>query len=242
MFGIKNIRKSYGKHVVLDNVSLSVMPGEAVCVAGSNGCGKSTLFRIMAGVIKPDSGDLMYCIEGVYNISSAVLSGRVAKRCFFEEKVGFVPQDNPLIEELSVRDNLRFWYAGKPGIKSIADILDEPLVETLNISSYLDKKVSALSGGMKKRVSIACACGCHPEILIMDEPGASLDLMCKADIRKFINDYKASGGMIVFSSHEDEEIAMADRMAVIADGRLTELTRVLHGTELLNYIRSKSHE
>ena len=141
MFGIKNIRKSYGKHVVLDNVSLSVMPGEAVCVAGSNGCGKSTLLRIMAGVINPDSGDLMYCIEGVDNISPAVLSGRVAKRCFFEEKGGFVPQDTPLIEELYVRDNLRLWYAGKPGIKSIADIIDEQLVETLNISSYLDKKV-----------------------------------------------------------------------------------------------------
>ena len=64
MFGIKNIRKSYGKHVVLDNVSLSVMPGEAVCVAGSNGCGKSTLLRIMAGVINPDSGDLMYRRSG----------------------------------------------------------------------------------------------------------------------------------------------------------------------------------
>ena len=242
MFEVRNITKSYGKHVVLDNINLAVKPGEAVCIAGSNGCGKSTLLRIMAGVIKPDSGDLLYCIEGVDNVSPAVLSGKAVRRRFFEEKVGFVPQDNPLIEELSVRDNLKFWYAGKPGIKSIVDILEEPLVETLNISSYLDKKVSALSGGMKKRVSIACAYGSHPEILIMDEPGASLDLMCKADIRKFINDYKASGGMIVFSSHEDEEIAMADRMAVIAEGKLTELTRVLRGTELLDYIRSKSHE
>ena len=242
MFEVRNITKSYGKHVVLDNINLAVKPGEAVCIAGSNGCGKSTLLRIMAGVIKPDSGDLLYCIEGVDNVSPAVLSGKAVRRRFFEEKVGFVPQDNPLIEELSVRDNLKFWYAGKPGIKSIVDILEEPLVETLNISSYLDKKVSALSGGMKKRVSIACAYGSHPEILIMDEPGASLDLMCKADIRKFINDYKALGGMIVFSSHEDEEIAMADRMAVIAEGKLTELTRVLRGTELLDYIRSKSHE
>ena len=189
MFEVRNITKSYGKHVVLDNINLAVKPGEAVCIAGSNGCGKSTLLRIMAGVIKPDSGDLLYCIEGVDNVSPAVLSGKAVRRRFFEEKVGFVPQDNPLIEELSVRDNLKFWYAGKPGIKSIADILEEPLVETLNISSYLDKKVSALSGGMKKRVSIACAYGSHPEILIMDEPGASLDLICKADIRKFINDY-----------------------------------------------------
>jgi ABC-2 type transport system ATP-binding protein len=190
MFKIENVSKSYGRQNVLVNVSLTVNDGEAVCIAGPNGCGKSTLLKIAAGVMKPDSG------------SVGIVGERTA--------LGYVPQEPPLIEELSVRDNLRFWYC--TGGANVEKMCGQPPVATLEILPFIDKKVSCLSGGMKKRVSIACACGGNPAILVMDEPGASLDAEFKRKLREFIAEFTGNGGIVLFSSHEDAEIAMADRI------------------------------
>lgn len=213
MLMLDDIGKRYGKHRVLEHVSLTLDKGEALCIAGANGCGKSTLLKMVAGVIKPDSGEI--------------------KRF---GRTGYVPQEDPLIDELTVRDNLCFWYGCRAG--KVARICEDELIKRLGIGEYLDKRVSKLSGGMKKRVSIACACGNSPDILVMDEPGASLDIVCKADIRDFVRMFTASGRSVIYTSHEDAEIDMADRMAVIAGGRITQLSRVLSGSELLEYIKN----
>ena len=197
---INNIRKKYGKQLVLDGVNLEIEPGESVCIAGTNGCGKSTLLKIAAGVLKADGGSIDYGIDNAH--------------------IGYVPQESPLIDELTVKDNLKFWFCA--GGAKVEQMCSEGYIGKLEISSYIDKRVSKLSGGMKKRASIACACGNNPDILIMDEPGASLDREFKAVIRDFVSAYTANGGIVLFSSHEDAEITMADRIVVLRDGKICE--------------------
>lgn len=199
MLEIRDIRKKYGKQVVLDGVNFTVNDGESVCIAGSNGCGKSTLLKIVAGVLKADSGSVVVNLD------------KTGK-----PDIGYVPQESPLIEELSVRDNLKFWYCA--GSAKVEKLCREGSVGKLEIIPYIDKKVCKLSGGMKKRVSIACACGCNPDILVMDEPGASLDREFKAVIQDFVKAFTQKGGIVLFSSHEDAEITMADRIITLKDG------------------------
>lgn len=195
---IDNISKRYGRQQVLDGVNLEINPGESVCIAGTNGCGKSTLLKIIAGVIKADGGNITYGADNV--------------------RIGYVPQESPLIDELTVRDNLKFWFCS--GGSRVEKMCSEGYIGRLDISSYIDKRVSKLSGGMKKRASIVCACGNNPDILIMDEPGASLDREFKAVIRDFVKAFTGEGGIVLFSSHEDAEITMADRIVVLRDGKI----------------------
>lgn len=199
---IVDISKKYGKHQVLDGINLEISEGEAVCIAGSNGCGKSTLLKIVAGVMRADAGTVEY----------------VSSDSEKKKRVGYVPQESPLIEELTVRDNLSFWYC-KRG-RELDRLCSDGYIGKLDIIPYIDKKVSKLSGGMKKRAGIACACGNEPDILIMDEPGASLDREFKAVIRDFVQEFKSKGGIVLFSSHEDAEITMADRIVLLKNGRI----------------------
>ena len=101
MVEVRDIRKSYGRKLVLDGVGFSAQPGEQIALVGRNGCGKSTLMQIMAGLIKADSGTVSYFGQGIR-------TGRG-----FSHTVGYLPQENPLIEELSVADNISLWSGSR---------------------------------------------------------------------------------------------------------------------------------
>ena len=155
MLNFSQITKQYGSLTVLKDVSLQVARGECVCVAGANSQGKTTLLSIGAGLLTPEKG-------------------RVAK----DGGVGFVPQENALLEELSVRDNLLLWYSACRKKTSLCFREDSPETR-LGLSSFARQKISRLSGGMKKRASIAAALAGDPDYLLMDEPFAALDLESK---------------------------------------------------------------
>lgn len=214
-----NIIKKYGRHIILNNVTLSVSQGSCVAIAGANGCGKSTLLNILAGTRPATSGELY--IQGK-KIS--------AKSRLFGDTIGFVPQENPLFENLSVYDNLRFWYCDsrKTSKKEFFDNI--PAV--LGLAPYKNHTVEKLSGGLKKRLSIACALAKEPPVLILDEPGAALDVVCKENIRQYLLEYKKQGGTIILTSHEDSDLTIADTMYLIEHGRLTRLDRPISGSAL----------
>ena len=90
----------------------------------------------------------------------------------------------------------------------------------LHVDEFINKKVSSLSGGMKKRLSIGCAMANRPSVLILDEPSASLDLECKEDIASYLNSYKQSGGIIIIASHEEREINLCDIIYILKNGVL----------------------
>lgn len=202
MLVVSGITKKYGRSQILKDVSLSVKAGEIVAIIGKNGCGKSTLLKIIAGVLKPDSGNITY-----YN-RDALKDNKV-----FSKFAGYVPQDNPLMEELTVKDNLLFWSMSKD--------IDKDVLEEFDLEEILNKKVSSLSGGMKRRLSIATTVINRPPVLILDEPTSSLDLYYQKCIMDALLDIKKKDGMVLMSTHNESEILMADRVYVFDDGGLT---------------------
>lgn len=218
MIEIENLTSAYGKKKVLQGISLYAERGECIGIVGPNGCGKSTLLSVMAGVLKPQSGKLNY-------YGKNALENRVV----FQKMTGYVPQENPLMPELSVYDNLRLWYPDKA---ELTKELEEGFLQILGIPSFLKVPVSKLSGGMKKRVSIGIALSGMPPVLILDEPSAALDLVCKEDIRRYLQIYLERKGTVVITTHEESELSLCSSLYVMKDGKLTQVDRTLRGKEL----------
>ena len=146
-----------------------------------------------------------------------------------------MPQENPLMEELTVRDNLLLWYRGSR--KQMESDLKGGAASMLGVDRMLDRTVGKLSGGMKKRLGIACALSNHAPVLIMDEPGAALDLECKEVIRNYLREYMASGGAVILTSHELAELALCTKMYILKGGVLSGIDCGLSAKELISQFR-----
>lgn len=224
MLEISNICKSYHRQNILKEVELTVRPGECAGIVGYNGCGKTTLLSILAGALKADKGSIL-------------LNGRqaVGHPKVFAREAAYVPQENPLMEELTVRDNLLLWYRGSR--KSMEKDLESGAAAMLGIDKMINRTASKLSGGMKKRLSIACALSNHAPLLIMDEPGAALDLECKEIIKNYLKDYMSGGGAVILTSHELAELAVCTDMYVLKNKALTKIANGLPASELVEQFR-----
>lgn len=220
MLEVKEIYKSYRKKQILNGVSLQAGPGDCIGIAGGNGCGKTTLLSILAGVNKPDRG--VICFDG---------EDALGKRRLFEEKAAYVPQENPIIPELSARDNFKLWYKGNQ--KRMEMDLKEGVANALGLPEFLDTPAGKLSGGQKKRLSIASALSNHASLLIMDEPGAALDLAAKEEILSYLRNYLAQGGTIVLTSHEMGELSLCNRLYIMKRGALSAVPIGLEPEELI---------
>lgn len=191
MIGLLDVSFSYGRQTILENLSLSVDPGECVVLAGPNGSGKSTALSILAGIFRPDSGQV-----------------------FTEGLIGYVPQGTALFEDMTVGDNLRF-FAGMAGTA-----IQSPL--PFHVEQMWKKKVSRLSGGMKKRVSIASALLGSPRLVLLDEPCASLDVEYKDELISLVHDLKNQGCAIIYVSHDPMEVAsFYDKLVFFGDTIVT---------------------
>lgn len=200
---IKHLRKRFQSKQVLKDIHLTVRPGTCVGILGANGCGKSTMLSILAGVQNADGGQFLWDDRDLLRDSKA----RSAR-------VGYVPQGTPLIEELSARDNLLLWYERK----AMEQQLGNGVLQLLGIGDFLKVPVSKLSGGMKKRLSIGCAMATQPPMLLLDEPTAALDLACKQSIAAWLRQYKAQGGTLLLTTHDVMELELCDEWYIIKDG------------------------
>lgn len=221
---VNDICKKYGKKQVLKGATFHAKQGECVAVVGANGCGKSTLLGILSGTLKADSGNIFY--DGKNPLADSKV---------FSRYIGYVPQENPLMDQLTVYDNLRFWYCDSN--RSIAADMQNGILKEFGLDAYRNYTVNKLSGGLKKRLSIACALAADPRILIMDEPGAALDLICKEDIKRYLKKYLAQGGTVLITSHEEAELSICDRMYLLRDGVMEELADRPTGADLLERMR-----
>ncbi len=199
-----DITAGYGNKIVLKDLSLDLEKGSSTLIVGANGSGKSTLFAILAGIKGTKSGRLL-------------LEGKEIRKKQFGKLIGYVPQDNPLFTELTVKDNLLLWYGGKDAMRKE---MEGGVIEKLGLKELLKKRVDTLSGGMQRRVCIGCAMAGDPRILILDEPGAGLDMECREVLRAWLKEYQRGGGTVLLSSHEQGELEMADRRYVLRDGKL----------------------
>ena len=202
---ISHIQKKYKKHAVLKDISLTAQGGSCIGILGCNGSGKSTLLSILAGVLHQDGGSFL--CDGKDLFQDNALRSRM---------VGYVPQGTPLIEELSAKDNLLLWYDPQ----QLKQELESGVLKLLGIQEFLSVPVSKMSGGMKKRLSIGCSVANRPPILLLDEPTAALDLVCKESIAAYLRRYKRSGGLLLLTTHDVLELELCDAWYIIRDGKL----------------------
>lgn len=202
---INHIQKKYRKKQVLKDISLQATGGTCIGILGCNGCGKSTLLSILAGVLSADNGSFL--------CDGKDLLRDTAQRA---KLVGYVPQGTPLIEELTAKDNLLLWYSPQLMEKE----LENGVLKILGIDEFLKVPVNKMSGGMKKRLSIGCAVANRPPILLLDEPTAALDLVCKESIAQYLRRYKRSGGLLLLTTHDVLELELCDAWYIIKDGVL----------------------
>lgn len=227
---IKNLTKRYGNRLAVDNMSLEIEEGKMFGLLGPNGAGKSTCISMICGLIKPEVGDIE--INGY-----SILKQKVKA----QENIGFVPQNVALYKNLSARDNLEF-FGGIYGLSG--KLLKERVDEALEIAGLKERekeKIDTFSGGMKRRINIACAIMHHPKIIIMDEPTVGIDPQSRNHIlqsAKYLNEEYNSA--IIYTSHYMEEveflcthIAIMDEGKIITKGTIDEVKRLASGVENL---------
>lgn len=202
---VRGIRKAYGKKRVLTDVSFIAESGQCVGILGGNGSGKSTLFSILSGVRRADGGSFFYGETELLRHPARI-----------PDVLGYVPQADPLLEELSAWDNLRMWH-DKTTLKRE---LEGGALALLGIDGFLRTPVRKLSGGMRKRLSIACAMASRPGILVLDEPSAALDLVCKENIIRCLTAYKEAGGIVLLTTHDVLDLALCDECYILKEGSL----------------------
>lgn len=206
---VNHIAKKYRGKVVLRDVSFEASDGMCIGILGSNGSGKSTLLSILAGIQRPDGG--RFLCDG----KDLLKDGKTRSA-----RVGYVPQGTALIPELTGWDNLLLWYDKK----DLQQQLTKGVLRLLEVEEFLHKPVCKLSGGMKKRLSIGCSMARCPQLLLLDEPTAALDLACKQTIGNYLRAYKKAGGILVLITHDPEELSLCDAWYILKDGVLEAYT------------------
>ncbi|NTV83742.1 MAG: gliding motility-associated ABC transporter ATP-binding subunit GldA [Bacteroidales bacterium] len=205
---VKQVTKIYGSQKALDQVSLSIHPGEIVGLLGPNGAGKSTLMKIITCFIPPTAGEVSVCGHDIFEESLKV-----------REKVGYLPEHNPLYLDMYVKEYLEF-IAGIHKIKgNIKSRVDE-MVELTGLTLEQKKKIGALSKGYRQRVGLAQALIHDPEVLILDEPTSGLDPNQIHEIRNLIRSIGISK-TVMLSTHIMQEVeAICDRAIIIHKGKI----------------------
>lgn len=207
---VSNVVKSYGSVVALDDVSLSVMPGEFVALIGSNGAGKSTLLQMLAGLFAPDRGTIEVLGHDMRRHTTAALSG-----------IGVVFQQPTLDLELSVRANLKY-HAALHGLpRRVARERIEWALERFGLTDRAGEQTRVLSGGNRRRVELARALLHRPHVLLMDEATVGLDPASRRDILRDIDQLTKTENIGVFwTTHLVDEVVRSDRVIVLRRGKM----------------------
>lgn len=197
---------STSSHEVLNGVDLKIREGEFVTIVGPSGCGKSTLLNIIAGLDRPDSGSVF------------VRGGDVASNNTSSTKRIMIFQEGALFPWLNVQDNVEFGLKIATIRKERSHQIADKYIEMVGLSKFSESFVYQLSGGMKQRVAIARALAMEPEILLMDEPFAALDIQTRDLLHEeLVGIHKATGKTILFVTHNiNEAILLGDRVIVLS--------------------------
>jgi ABC-2 type transport system ATP-binding protein len=224
---MNHIIKRYGHQLVLDHVNLEIRQGEILGLLGPNAAGKTTLIHALSGLIGIDSGSI--------ELFGKRLSGPMLE---VKRKIGLVTQDVTVFEDLTAQENLAF-FGGIYGLRGTE--LKRQITETLQFVGLTDqahKRPSKFSGGMKRRLNIACSIIHKPRLLIMDEPTVGIDPQSRNHILESVRELQKRGTTILYTTHYMEEVqsltsrvVIMDQGHVIAQGTIDELVKNIHHEE-----------
>ena len=206
---IENLTKKYKDTLAVDNLSLSVLKGELFSLLGVNGAGKTTTIKMLSCITAPDSGD-------------AFLNGNSIKKEADKVKsiIAVSPQETAVAPNLTVYENLELICGIHGFSKNETKEKIETQINLLNLASVINKKAGKLSGGYKRRLSIAMALISNPEILFLDEPTLGLDVLSRADLWDIIKNLKGKITIVLTTHYMEEAEALSDRIAIMKDGKL----------------------
>lgn len=207
MIKIQNLQKRFGKFVALENINIEIEKGKITSIIGPNGSGKTTLIKSILGLVIPTKGEIY--IDGV----------NIKKNYNYREKIGYMPQIANFPENVTVGEFFSMMQdiRNKKNEKKLNE-----LIEILDLTSHLNKKIKNLSGGTKQKVNAILSLMFNPEILIFDEPTVGLDPITAIKLKKLISKEKEKGKTIIFVSHIVNEIeSLADNIVFMVEGKLT---------------------
>lgn len=205
---LQQIRKSYGQHVALKDVTLDIPSGAFFTLLGPSGCGKTTLLRAIAGFHLQDSGQIYVGDQAIGHLGAS------------QRNVGMVFQDYAVFPHLSVFDNVAFGLVQRK--RPAAEIRERvaAILKTVQLDAHGERMPHQLSGGQQQRVGLARALVIQPQVLLMDEPLSNLDAKLRVDLRRDIRQLQqASGITTVYVTHDQEEaLSISDQICVMYDG------------------------
>jgi ABC-2 type transport system ATP-binding protein len=203
----ENLRKTFGKFVAVDSLSIEIEKGEIFGLLGPNGAGKTTSIKMITGLLEPDSG-------------SVFINGENAERRDNRQLVGLCPQELVLWNNLTCHEQLVFIAQMYDVPRSIAGKRALELLEKIGLSEKTNKLVRTLSGGMQRRMNLLMALMHDPEILILDEPEAGLDPQSRVMVRDFIHSLARTKTVIITTHNMDEADRLCDRITIIDYGKI----------------------
>ncbi|QLY78621.1 ABC transporter ATP-binding protein [Clostridium intestinale] len=209
---IKKLKKAYGEKQVVKEISFKVKEGEILGFLGPNGAGKSTTINMIATVVDSDSGEILFTDKPIKN-----------KEKVFKTSLGVVPQELAFFSDLTAYDNVKF-FCSLYGIGG--EELKKSVKEALEFVGLWDRRKEypdSFSGGMKRRLNIACAIAHKPRLLIMDEPTVGIDPQSRNNILEAIKKLNKLGITIIYTSHHMEEVeALCSRILIMDEGEIIE--------------------
>ena len=210
---LDKVRHAFGATVALDDVSLSIAPGELIALLGPSGCGKTTLLRAIAGFIRPTGGDV--------RVDGARINDMPANR----RNVGIVFQNYALFPHLSVFENVAYGLRCRRMVNGKVKARTAEMLALVKMSDFAQRLPAQLSGGQQQRVALARALAIEPKIVLLDEPFSALDKNLRLDMQIEIKGLlKAYGLTSIIVTHDQEEaLSMADRIVVLNQGRVEQV-------------------
>lgn len=227
---IKDLVKKYDTTIAVDNINLSIEEGEIYGILGPNGAGKSTTISLICSLLNPSFGEIKILGEDIRKKSTSI-----------KRNIGLVPQNIALYRNFTAYENVKFFgeLYGLRG-KKLSEAIDEAL-EFTGLLEVKKKKAEEFSGGMLRRLNIACAIVHNPKILIMDEPTVGIDPQSRNNIMQSVKKLNKKGVTIIYTTHYMEEaenlcskIAIIDNGKIIVEGTKDELKDMVSDKRILN--------
>ena len=206
---VSNLTKKFKNVLAVNNISFNVKEGEIFGVLGLNGAGKTTTIKMMSGLTRPTSGNIKVFDYDIYKDINKIKS-----------IIGVSPQESAIANNLTVKENIELmaslYFKDKAKIRNNT----ERVINNLGLESYINRRAKTLSGGYKRRLSIAMALVTNPRILFLDEPTLGLDVINRHELWNVINNLKGKVTIILTSHYMEEISALVDDIAIMKNGKI----------------------